>query len=128
VLPELGQRRGREWQLPSTWAEFDLAQLASEPDRKAPLVLGVPHGDRHTVRYRLPGGWQVAELPADVSLETGFGAFSMQWRREGDQVVVARSFELQRPRIDPAEYDAFRDFVLAVKSADGRLVLLREEK
>jgi hypothetical protein len=89
-------------------------------------VLGPPRGERQLVRYRLPAGWQLAGLPTDVQLTAPFGSYSLRWRHEGDQVVVARELALATPRVPAADYAAFREFVLAVKAADERFVLLQE--
>jgi cellulose synthase operon protein C len=126
ALGELGQRSNDRWQLPSTWQYGDLQALASAPERRTPLLLGVPSGARQTVRYRMPPGWRSGELPAAVQKQAAFGSFAMQWRREGDQIVVERTLDFATPRIEPAEYSAFRDFVAAVKAADAQLVLLQK--
>lgn len=127
AVTSLGQVKGDRWELPSTWQYGDLQALASEAERRSPLLLGVPHGQHQTVRYRLPAGWRAGELPAPVAATTPFGAFSMRWSRDGDQLVVDRSLDFLVPRIAPAEYPAFRDFIATVKAADQRLVLLQKE-
>ncbi|MCC7065234.1 MAG: DUF3857 domain-containing protein [Planctomycetes bacterium] len=127
ALPELGQRGSDRWQLPSTWQYGDLQALANAPERRTPLLLGIPQGSRQTVRYRMPTGWRAGDLPAAVEKQTPFGTFSMSWRREGDQIVVERTLEFAVPRIEPGEYSTFRDFVATVKAADAQLVLLQKE-
>ncbi|MFY9344087.1 MAG: DUF3858 domain-containing protein, partial [Planctomycetota bacterium] len=125
LLPELGQRTATSWQLPSSWDDGGLMRWTADSERQAPLLLGVPRGERHRLRYVLPGGWRAGELPAPVQLDAAFGSFAMRWRADGDAVVVERDLHLTRPRIAPAEYAAFRDFVGAIKAADSQLVLLQ---
>lgn len=127
ALGELGQRTPDRWQLPSAWLRGDLQQLATEPERRTPLLLGVPSGDQQTVRYRIPAGWRPGDLPGPVSKQASFGSFAMRWDRQGDQIVVERTLEFAVPRIEPKDYAAFRDFVAAVKAADAQLVLLQKE-
>jgi cellulose synthase operon protein C len=127
TLPELGQRTATTWQLPSSWEDGGLMALTADHERQAPLLLGVPVGDRQMLRYVLPGGWRLGELPAAVALTAAFGTFTMQWRAEGDAVVVERELQLTAPRIAAAEYAAFRDFVAGVRAADNQLVLLHAE-
>lgn len=127
ALPELGQRSNDRWQLPSTWQYGDLQALASAPERHTPLLLGIPQGAHQTVRYRMPPGWRAGDLPKAVDKNAPFGSFSMQWHREGDQIVVERTLEFAVPRIEPSEYSTFRDFVATVKAADAQLVLLQKE-
>ena len=127
LVPELGQREGERWQLPSSWVYGDLQGLATAAERRTPLLLGIPSGDQQSVRYRLPAGWRIGTLPAPVQQQTPFGDFTMQWRRDGDQIVVQRTLEFARARIEPGDYTAFRDFIAAVKAADAQLVLLQKE-
>lgn len=126
-LAEIGQRTGLAWQLPSSWADDELLALATDEQRAQPLLLGVPNGDAQRVRYRLPAGWRVGELPAPVQLEASFGSFTMRWTRQGSEVLVERELRLAAPRIAPGEHRAFREFVSAVRAADAKLVLLQSE-
>ncbi|HEU4418653.1 MAG TPA: DUF3857 domain-containing protein, partial [Planctomycetota bacterium] len=127
ALPEIGNRTAQGWQLPSTWGEEDLQALAGEPERRTPLLLGVPRGAKRTVRYVLPPGLHAADLPAPVQRQAPFGSFHMQWRTEGDQVVIERHLALTASRIAPPDYAAFRDFAAAVRAADTQLVLLSRD-
>ena len=127
ALPELGQRSARRWQLPSTWQDGDLQAFANESGRRTPLLLGVPAGNQQSVRYRIPAGWRLVDLPAPVAATTSFGTFAMRWAQLGDQVVVERTLDFTVPRIQPADYQAFRDFVATVKAADAQFVLLQKE-
>lgn len=126
IATELGQRQGRRWQLPSTWQETDLQTLAADPERRTPLLLGVPRGQRQVVRYRLPAGWTAGVLPDPVRLTTDFGTFTMQWHANDAEVWVERELAVRESRIEPGDYPAFRDFAGAVKAADGQWILLQE--
>jgi hypothetical protein len=126
-LPAIGQRTAQAWQLPSALERGDLLMLTADTERTTPLLLGAPHGTSRTVRYLLPPGWRAGELPADVARDAPFGTFRMRWRRDGTAVVVERELALSSPRIAPEQYAAFRDFVGAMKAADGQLVLLQPE-
>ena len=102
-----------------------LQQRASAPSRELPLLLGVPEGERHVTRYRLPKGFLPTELPAPVSLDATFGSYRQNWTLDGDTLVVERRLDLNSPRIEPAEYPDFRAFARRVDEADRRVVLLR---
>jgi len=123
----LGQRNGREWQLPTAFGDDPLFELASEPERHSPLLLGVPRQDARVLVFRLPPGYRSATLPAAVKQQAPFGSLSVDWRSEGDQIVVARTVELTAPRIEPADYATFRDFVAALRAADAQRLVLQPE-
>jgi tetratricopeptide (TPR) repeat protein len=127
ALPEIGNRTAQGWQLPSTWGEEDLQDLAGERERRTPLLLGVPRGAKRTVRYVLPPGLRAADLPRPVQRQAPFGSFTMSWRTEGDQVVIERYLAFTASRIATGDYTAFRDFAAAVHAADTQLVLLSKD-
>jgi transglutaminase-like putative cysteine protease/Tfp pilus assembly protein PilF len=124
-LPRIGQRSAGEWQLPSALGDDPLLQLDAEPSRINPLLLGIPAEDRRVLRYRLPPGMQAAELPPAAAQRASFGSFKVDWRRDGDQIVVERTVALGTNRIETADYAAFRDFVAALRTADSRRIVLR---
>jgi cellulose synthase operon protein C len=126
-LAAIGQRDGGRWQLPSRFGDDELLQLVALDSRKAPLLLGPPRGEAATLRYRLPPGYRPGALPAAVALDAPFGSFRMRWQPEGDSITVERTLALSTARIEAADYAAFREFVTAVKAADGQLVLLQQE-
>lgn len=126
-VAQLGQQGDARWQLPSTWDDSNLQALAGDAERHTPVLLGAPQGSSTTVRYKLPPGWRVDALPATVKQEAPFGDFVMAWRRDGDDVVVERSLAFRSPRVGTADYEALRQFVTKVKTADAQLVLLQKE-
>ncbi|MBL8722729.1 MAG: DUF3857 domain-containing protein [Planctomycetes bacterium] len=125
-VAEVGQRSAGRWQLPSTWQEGDLQALAADPERHTALLLGVPSSTRRVLRFRPPAGWRAGTLPEAVRLETAFGRFAMQWQVQGGDLVVTRELDWLQPRIEPADYPAFRDFTTSIKTADSQWLLLQE--
>jgi hypothetical protein len=102
--------------------------LTAEPQRRTPLLLGLPWTSRQQLRYRLPPGYRVDALPAAVAADTPFGGFKMDWQRAGDEIVVQRELVLKTPRVQPADYASFRDFVATVKAADDRRLVAKKQE
>ncbi len=111
--------------LKSRFLRDTLPTLARAESRTLPLLLGVPGSASSTLRYKLPAGWNVDALPPPVEIERPFASYSLQWRQDGNDVVVERRLLRRSPRIEPAEYAEFREFVQAVDVADERVVALR---
>ena len=124
----LATRQGGDLLLKDAFVRSNLLALTSELQRRSPLLLGAPSTDRQLVRYRLPAGFRPAAIPAPVQLDTSFGSFSLQWSRQGDELVARRELVLKSPRVQVADYGAFRDFAAAVKAADDQRVVARTQE
>jgi transglutaminase-like putative cysteine protease len=121
-VPHLGQRRGEgELHLPSSSREADFTpSYARLGTRRWPLVLGFPWQHVETLELALPEGFRVVRAPADRRIEGAFGGFEFQVRAGGDgrSLVVHSALSVERDRILPGEYAAFRAFL---REIDGIL-------
>ncbi|MFK7740322.1 MAG: DUF3857 domain-containing protein [Planctomycetota bacterium] len=100
-----------------------LQQLTTAAERALPLLLGVPKRDHEILRISVPAGMQPTRLPPPVRIQKAFASFVLEWRREGDRVVIERDLRLTATRIAPADYAAFREFVADVRDADSTRLL-----
>jgi tetratricopeptide (TPR) repeat protein len=103
--------------------EVDLARTyARLSERKSPLVLGYPWQHDEQIVYQFPPHFAVTHLPASRRIESPFGHFDLQVRQQGAAtgpatVVVTGDLDVERDRVTPAEYPAFRRFLAEVDSA-----------
>ena len=125
---ELAQRQGNGLQLAPRFDDGMLQQLTAAPERRTPLVLGVPHRDHEVLRIGVPPALRPGPLPPPTRLEQPFGSFTLEWRREGDRIVVERDLRLTAPRIAEADYEAFRAFTAAVQDADAARQVLEPQE
>ncbi len=98
--------------------------FAPLPSRKYDLVMQTPWVNTFSVRYPIPAGYTVQELPADVNEDTPFGTLTMTHKVEGGRLVCEGRFALKVARVKAADYAAFRDFLSRVDQAFGRKVLI----
>ena len=90
-----------------TW--YGLGQLNS----KRNVVLELPRlqTEEYTIVVPVPEGLQLATEASDVKIDKPFGALHIRVEPAENQVVIRRSLELKKQRIEPADYPAFRDFL-----------------
>ncbi len=93
------------------------AAMAGTAVREHDLVLDLPSTEENLVRYVLPAGHRFSRLPANKTLDTPVGTFSLEVKPEDDGVRVRSRLQLTRARITPAEYDAFRQFLRQVDAS-----------
>ncbi len=124
--PQIARPEGNELRL-GTSALNDLVRgLAGSPTRRYPLDLGVPRAYREERTIKGPTGFVVKKPPEGGEVKSRFGSLSVKTEQSGSGVLSKTAFELSVQRVEPADYDEFREFV---ERADGllrqRIVFLR---
>ena len=80
-----------------------------------------------TVRFKLPPGFDVDEIPSATKLETDFGKYEANYEVKGDQLIFTRSLKLNRSTISADKYDTVRNFFGRVRSAEQSQVVLMKK-
>lgn len=113
-VPRLGEQHlPAQMDLPLSSREADFTSTyARLGHRQWPLVLGYPWRHEEEVRYRLPEGARIVSTPASRTIASRFGQFtlSVDETRQG-AVGVRSALVVEKSRIEPAEYPAFRAFL-----------------
>ncbi|MCX4244490.1 DUF3857 domain-containing protein [Paraliomyxa miuraensis] len=93
------------------------AAMAGTTEREHDLVLDLPSTEEYRVRYALPPGHRFSRLPEGKSIDSPVGRFSLEVEPTDEGVEVRSRLLLPKPRITPAEYDAFRQFLRQVDAS-----------
>ncbi len=91
--------------------------MASTDEREHDLVLDLPSTEAYEVDYVLPSGHRFSRMPAAKSIDSPVGRFSLEVEAKDGGARVRSRLELTKPRITPAEYDAFRQFLRQVDAS-----------
>jgi tetratricopeptide (TPR) repeat protein len=122
AVPEFAGTAGDAITLKASLRPGALLPLAAMERRSLPLLLGPPTTQASTLRYVLPPEYEAVSTPADVELSTNFGSYALRWRVADGTVTVERRLTLSSPRIEPPEYEQFREFAAHVDQADRQVV------
>jgi hypothetical protein len=107
---------------PSVVGHSNTGWLA-DPSRKHPVVLK-SKALKETVRFKLPAGFDVDELPDAVKLDSEFGTYTASYEVREGQIVFTRSL-VQRAATIPAErYADVRAFYGRVRASEEAPVVL----
>ncbi|MFP2928538.1 DUF3857 domain-containing protein, partial [Pyxidicoccus sp. 3LG] len=98
---------------------------ASLAERRFDLVMQGPWLNSFSLRYTLPAGWTVAELPQPVEETTKFGYVKLTYKVDGGKLVAEGEMALTEARVKAEDYPAFREFLGRVDRAFGRRVLVQ---
>ncbi|MCC6521731.1 MAG: DUF3857 domain-containing protein [Polyangiaceae bacterium] len=105
-------------------------ELAPTATRTTPLVLGLTRTVEEVWRVEVPAGARVVSVAAPVRVESPLGLYSVDVVRTpapsggGEVLAVTSTLRLDRARIEPADYAAWRRFCEAVDGALGPRVVL----
>ena len=127
-VPQWARSRGADLEMPALGHEGELARsYARLSERRYDLVLGFPWEQEERVRYALPPGYAPRQMPEAATIDAPFGRFALTATREGADVVVHTSLNINRHRIARADYAAFRKFCTDVDRAVGQSLVITHE-
>ncbi len=78
------------------------------------------------VRYALPAGWTVPELPPEVLEESPFGSLRVVAEKREGLVVLRGRLVMSRARIAAKEYAAYRAWLMKVDQAFSRKLVAQQ--
>lgn len=91
--------------------------------RKHPVVL-TANAYSETVRVKLPGGFDVDEMPDAVKLATSFGSYATTYEVKDGQLVFTRKLVQNAATIPVEQYDSVRSFFEKIRAAEQAPVVL----
>jgi len=93
-------------------------------ERKHPIILSA-QAYTENVRFKLPAGFQVDEVPDTVKLEAAFGSYLAKYSVENGDLVLNRVMILRRSTLPVEQYSTVRNFferILAAEQAPAVLI------
>ncbi|HEV2862108.1 MAG TPA: DUF3857 domain-containing protein [Pyrinomonadaceae bacterium] len=95
----------------------------AEPTRKLPLV--IPAGAfTETVRFKLPAGFAVDEIPDAVRIDSDFGTYAATYELKDGQLVFTRTLVHRAATIPADKYADVRAFFGRVRASEEAPVVL----
>ena len=84
--------------------------------RNSPVELS-PAMYRDSIRIKVPGGFQVDELPAAAKLDTAYGMLETHWSVENNEIHFEQTLEIRDVLAPASDFVAVRDFFERVNGA-----------
>ena len=105
-----------------------MGAYAREATRHQDRTFRVPFANEAHLRYRLPSGQAIERVPDDRQVSSPFGDLYVEYRREGDELVVDLEYSIAVQRVSVADYEEFREFISEVHEALNETIRLVEEE
>lgn len=99
------------------------ALAMTDVKRKHPVVL-TSNAYSEIVRFKLPAGFAVDEMPDAVKLDTLFGSYATSYEVKGDQLVFTRKLVQHAATIPVEQYNSVRTFFEKIRAAEQTPVVL----
>lgn len=81
-----------------------------------------------SITINLAADYSVESLPKDVTLNTPYGNYSIQFSIDKNTVYCVRSFEQNASRFPAADYQKFAGFMNSIYKADrSKIVFVKKE-
>ncbi|HKB67184.1 MAG TPA: DUF3857 domain-containing protein [Pyrinomonadaceae bacterium] len=95
----------------------------TELTRKQPIMLDA-RNFKETIRFKLPEGFEVDELPDALKLDTAFGSYNTTYLVKDGQLVFTRNLTQLSKKIPVAQYQSVRSFFEKIRAAEQAPVVL----
>src|SRR4051812_310953 len=97
-------------------------------ERKYAIEFGYEYRDVDTAFLKLPVGYKIEAMPADVNVSSAFGNYKSQVRVIGEEIIYYRIFEKKSGEFPATSFEELMAFYDKLYKADrGRVVLVKIE-
>jgi hypothetical protein len=95
----------------------------TEQTRAQPVILDARNFSE-TVRFKLPEGFEVDELPDPLKLDMSFGSYNTSYVVKDGQLIFTRNLTQLAAKIPVAQYQSVRSFFEKIRTAEQAPVVL----
>jgi hypothetical protein len=106
-------------------------KLTDIPDkvrnRKNELCIRRSYMENDTISYLLPPTLQASDLPEPIKINSIFGSYNVEVKKDGKNIVFIRQFMLRKGVHPAEEYENFREFLGNISTNDGVMLVLNKK-
>lgn len=93
-------------------------------DRALPFQVSFPYHDDYEITYILPEGYKLNEVPAAQTLKSEFGQYEINFKNNGNKVVVKRTIKVKEGLYPREKYRAYAEFRTKATNFDNIKLLI----
>ena len=103
--------------------------LFKSETRQLPIDFRMPMESKTIANITIPEGYEVQTLPQSIKsvYQDGVGSYSFLISQTGNRITTISEFKLDNPIIMPEDYQAFREFFIAMVNKDAEKIILNKK-
>lgn len=125
LLRDDGQR---QFVFPMGRSKSLLDAYAKRSKRNQDLDLRIPFASETQIRYRLGPARKFGSTPSNTEKKSKWGSVSIDYTKDGDDLVVAVRYSVDVQRVSVEEYPEFRKFMAEATAAINDSIAVTEAK
>lgn len=94
-------------------------------NRKTGMTIRRDEVENDTIRFVLPKNVQIESSPSPVELKSKFGIYRSSVSVQGNVITYMRCFEQKKGEFEAGDYNAYRDFLEEIVTADEAVIGLK---
>lgn len=95
--------------------------------RQAGIQRNMGYTSVDSLEYKLPLGYKVETIPAEVNVSTDFGSYKLCCKVDKDKLQITRSIQINEVKLPASKYNEMYDFYKKMSMADNSKAILIKE-
>lgn len=107
---------------------FDISSFESPSDRILPVQIDYPIYKKDALNYKIPASYIARNIPENKTIESKYGAYSIEVKQLGDNFKILKTFLLKSGKYPTLEYDAFYSFINEIVEFENKFYIKTTKK
>jgi hypothetical protein len=97
----------------------------AESIRIYPIMFDETKMDVDSIVIQIPSSYEVLGTPDPINVETEFGEFRTEYRRQGSLIIYKRTFAIEKLLVPQSAYKEVKDFFNQIFEQDQKFITIR---
>ena len=103
---------------------YQAVSFTTNTERKLPFETAFPFQDDYQIEFTAPIGYRFSDLPDASEFSTEFGAYSLQYKMNGEKLMVRRILTIKKGLYPKEKFKDYVDFRKKTASKDNTKILI----
>ncbi|MCW3162548.1 DUF3857 domain-containing protein [Chryseobacterium oryctis] len=96
----------------------------TEESRELPFEIGQSFNDEYEINFIIPKNYKIDEIPNDVTINSEFGTYKLNFVKNGEELKVIRSIKVNKGIFPKEKYNEYVSFRRKTLNSDNSKILI----